>query len=149
MTVNSGPAHSHRISVPLLCCAVVSPGNPSQMMPKAAQVTLCYWPYESNGAVHHRSFRLQGQGALRSNCLCSCSKSEQASLHPGRRWSWWSTGWSSSLKDKTSSNLVSAWDLGEIQHPLIHFLFFFFKSFKVGPSLQRGCHCCGECFLMN
>lgn len=29
-------------------------------MPRAARVTLCYGPYESNGAVQHRSFRLQG-----------------------------------------------------------------------------------------
>lgn len=29
-------------------------------MPRAAQVTLCYGPYGSNGAVQHRSSRLQG-----------------------------------------------------------------------------------------
>lgn len=34
-------------------------------MPKNARVTLCYGPYESNGAVERRSFRLQGlQGML-------------------------------------------------------------------------------------
>ncbi|XP_076600110.1 UPF0728 protein C10orf53 homolog [Chaetodon auriga] len=35
-------------------------------MPRSARVTLCYGPYESNGVVQHRSFRLQGlQAALR------------------------------------------------------------------------------------
>ncbi|XP_041804105.1 UPF0728 protein C10orf53 homolog [Chelmon rostratus] len=34
-------------------------------MPKNARVTLCYGPYESNGVVQHRCFRLQGlQAAL-------------------------------------------------------------------------------------
>ncbi|XP_036980727.1 UPF0728 protein C10orf53 homolog isoform X2 [Acanthopagrus latus] len=36
-------------------------------MPASARVTLCYGPYESNGAVGHRAFRLQGlQAALRA-----------------------------------------------------------------------------------
>ncbi|XP_070833943.1 UPF0728 protein C10orf53 homolog [Chaetodon trifascialis] len=36
-------------------------------MPRSARVTLCYGPYESNGVVQHRSFRLQGlQAALRA-----------------------------------------------------------------------------------
>ncbi|TKS85671.1 UPF0728 protein C10orf53 -like protein [Collichthys lucidus] len=36
-------------------------------MPKNARVTLYYGPYESNGVVGHRSFRLQGlQSALRA-----------------------------------------------------------------------------------
>ncbi|KAK5854062.1 hypothetical protein PBY51_015164 [Eleginops maclovinus] len=29
-------------------------------MPKIARVTLCHGPYESNGVVAHRRFRLQG-----------------------------------------------------------------------------------------
>ncbi|XP_039640618.1 UPF0728 protein C10orf53 homolog [Perca fluviatilis] len=34
-------------------------------MPKNARVTLCNGPYESNGVVEHRNFRLQGlQAAL-------------------------------------------------------------------------------------
>ncbi|XP_073337448.1 UPF0728 protein C10orf53 homolog [Pagrus major] len=36
-------------------------------MPNNARVTLCYGPYESNGIVGHRTFRLQGlQAALRA-----------------------------------------------------------------------------------
>uniref|UniRef100_UPI0037E91EC5 UPF0728 protein C10orf53 homolog n=1 Tax=Semicossyphus pulcher TaxID=241346 RepID=UPI0037E91EC5 len=36
-------------------------------MPKFARVTLSYGPYESNGVVEHRTFRLQGlQAALRA-----------------------------------------------------------------------------------
>ncbi|XP_035519975.1 UPF0728 protein C10orf53 homolog [Morone saxatilis] len=36
-------------------------------MPKNARVTLCHGPYESNGVVEHRCFRLQGlQAVLRA-----------------------------------------------------------------------------------
>ncbi|KAG7216324.1 hypothetical protein INR49_021728 [Caranx melampygus] len=35
-------------------------------MPATARVTLCYGPYESNGVVQHRIFRLQGLRAALS-----------------------------------------------------------------------------------
>ncbi|XP_042357552.1 UPF0728 protein C10orf53 homolog [Plectropomus leopardus] len=49
-------------------------------MPKNARVALCYGPYESNGVVEHRTFRLQGlQAALRA-------RGHQCVLEETREW---------------------------------------------------------------
>ncbi|KAM9345145.1 UPF0728 protein C10orf53 homolog [Symphorus nematophorus] len=49
-------------------------------MPQNARVTLCYGPYESNGVVKHRTFRLQGlQAALRA-------RGHQSVLEETREW---------------------------------------------------------------
>ncbi|XP_054455734.1 UPF0728 protein C10orf53 homolog [Anoplopoma fimbria] len=50
-------------------------------MPKNARVTVCNGPYESNGVVEHRDFRLQGLlAALRS-------RGHQCVLENTRDWS--------------------------------------------------------------
>ncbi|XP_034754498.1 UPF0728 protein C10orf53 homolog [Etheostoma cragini] len=49
-------------------------------MPKNARVTLCNGPYESNGVVEHRNFRLQGlQAAL-------TARGHQCVLEDTREW---------------------------------------------------------------
>ncbi|KAA8583761.1 hypothetical protein FQN60_014969 [Etheostoma spectabile] len=61
-------------------------------MPKNARVTLCNGPYESNGVVEHRNFRLQGLQVEVKHCPSNMSaaaltaRGHQCVLEDTREW---------------------------------------------------------------
>ncbi|XP_036980726.1 UPF0728 protein C10orf53 homolog isoform X1 [Acanthopagrus latus] len=95
-------------------------------MPASARVTLCYGPYESNGAVGHRAFRLQGlQAALRA-------RGHQCVLEETRE--------RNVVELVVSGEVVFSCHIKQLQFECVPSRW----RWTAGPCVQGGCCCCGE-----